>query len=418
MVTRAQTDRLRKASLEVLLKNRRVTDGHQYTVPSPSTYPYQWLWDSCFHATVLAQFDIGDAKKEIRSLLTHQFDDGMLPHMIYWQPGDFVTIPWGKERTSSITQPPLVAQVVWELYLRDRDIAFLKELYTALYRFYSYLLRERDPRRNHLVGIINPDESGEDNSPRFDAPLGLSHEQTLPENFGRRLMLVAQLQSCNFDAAYCMKQYFWVKDVPFNSFLAKNLEYLAKIAEEVGLADEARGFRAEREHLVVAMRSRMLEDGIFWSTNGADYSKIKVKTWAIFAPLFAGILTEGEASALVERHLLNASEFKTPFMVPTVSKDEPSFDPRGMWRGPVWMSTNWFLYRGLIDYGMHDVAEDLLESSVAMLERAGFREFFDPETGEGLGAHDFTWGALIVDMLVYAGEASARTRGASRSAAS
>jgi glycogen debranching enzyme len=401
MVTEAQKERLRKASLDVLLMNRRVTEGNQYTVPSPSTYPFQWLWDSCFHAIVLSQFNIDDAKKEIRSLLTHQFEDGMLPHMIYWEPASFVSIPWGKEHTSSITQPPLIAEAVWDIYERDKDAAFLKEVYTSLNRYYTYLISARDPRRNNLVGIINPDESGEDNSPRFDLPLGLTHEQTLPENFGRRLMLVAQLQSCNFDAAYCMKQYFWVKDVPFNAILAKNLEYLARIAETLDLPHEAGEFRKTREKMIAAMRARMLEDGLFWSTNGADYTKLKVKTWGLFAPLYAGILTKDEAARLVERHLLNAGEFKTPFMVPTVARSEPSYDPRGMWRGPVWMSTNWFIYRGLVDYGFDDVAETVLDASVSLLEKSGFREFFHPENGNGLGAKNFTWGSLVVDMFTY-----------------
>lgn len=86
-------------------------------------------------------------------------------------------------------------------------------------------------------------------------------------------------------------------------------------------------------------------------------------------------------------------------MTPSVSKSEPSFNPKGFWRGPSWIAINWFIFKGLLNYGLTDVAYDILEDSVELLEGAGFREFFDPDTGEGLGADDFTWGALVVDMI-------------------
>jgi hypothetical protein len=34
-----------------------------------------------------------------------------------------------------------------------------------------------------------------------------------------------------------------------------------------------------------------------------------------------------------------------------------------------------------------------------MIERWGFREYYDTFTGEGLGAPDFSWTALILDLL-------------------
>ena len=142
----------------------------------------------------------------------------------------------------------------------------------------------------------------------------------------------------------------------------------------------------------------MFEDGIFWSTYGHDYRKIKVKTWAIFAPLFAKILNPEEAKKLVHEHLLNPAEFWTEFPVPTTSLDEPGFDPKGFWRGPTWIGTNWFIYKGLLNYGFQDIAEEIKRSSLALIQKSGFREYFNPLTGEGLGAQNFTWGCLVLDM--------------------
>ena len=118
----------------------------------------------------------------------------------------------------------------------------------------------------------------------------------------------------------------------------------------------------------------------------------------MFAPLFAKICTQDEARKLVDGHLLNTKEFAAKFLVPTVSMDEPSFNPKGFWRGPVWLAINWFVYKGLLNYGFNSEAEKIYQSSLNLIEQSGFREHFDPQTGEGFGALDFTWGGLVVDM--------------------
>lgn len=142
----------------------------------------------------------------------------------------------------------------------------------------------------------------------------------------------------------------------------------------------------------------MLDDDIFYSTYGEAYEKIKVKTWAIFTPLFAKILSQEEAEKLVSNHLLNKNEFWTNFPIPTTSLDEPAFDPQGFWRGPTWIAINWFIYKGLLNYGFNDIAKKIKKSSLELLQKSGFREYFNPFTGEGWGAHNFTWGCLAVDM--------------------
>lgn len=397
----SRIDNLKEESLGVLLRNRRHKGEFQYTLPSPSTYPYQWLWDSCFHAIILSHFEPEDAKKELRSAVSQQFENGVLPHMIYWDPSDRIDIPWGRKghvRTSTITQPPIIAEAVWSVYEKDGDAAFVREMYPKLKLYFEYLLTARDPRGNHLAGIINPDESGEDNSPRFDGVLGLPPVQTLADNFNSRLKLVDEFRQGNFDAPF-MKQYFWVKDLPFNAILARNLRVLSRTASLV--EEPAEAARFEREAILVenAMRDRMYDGSLFWSTYGEGYLKIRVKTWAIFAPLYAGILSSTEARELIDKHLLNPDEFRAPYMVPTVSMNEDSFDAQGFWRGPTWLAVNWFVFRGLLHYDEVELAESIVESSAALLEKSGFREYFNPQTGRGLGAEQFTWGGLIVDMI-------------------
>ena len=56
---------LREAAHALLLANRKVGterltgQPYAYVCPSRTTYPYQWLWDSCFHAIALC--DLGQS---------------------------------------------------------------------------------------------------------------------------------------------------------------------------------------------------------------------------------------------------------------------------------------------------------------------------------------------------------------------
>ena len=62
------------------------------------------------------------------------------------------------------------------------------------------------------------------------------------------------------------------------------------------------------------------------------------------------------------------------------------------------MATNWFAYRGLKRYGFEEEAAIVAKQSRELVEQSGFREYYHPHTGVGLGAHDFTWGGLALDM--------------------
>jgi glycogen debranching enzyme len=330
--------------------------------------------------------------------------------MIYWQKitkTDFPVIEWGKPDTSSITQPPMLAYAVWEIYKRDKDKSFLEEIYPSLVRFYRYFLEYRDFRGNHMISIINPDESGEDNASRFDVVLNLPPQHTLEENFKRRLDLIAQNRACKFNARTCMKNFFWVKDVPFNAVIIENLKILSDIASILAKDEDADLFFDQSKLISKAMRKHMFENGIFWSLHSKmdivgekiNYKKIKVKTWAIFAPLFAQLYTKPEADHVVKKYLEDENEFNLPFLIPTVSRSEESFNPDGFWRGPAWIATNWFIHKGLKKYGYKSLAEKIQKSSLSLLEKSGFREQYNPLTGEGYGAKDFTWGGLVIDML-------------------
>lgn len=403
-----------EATKKLYEKNRRHTNGYTYTIPSEDTYPYQWLWDSCFAAIAMTHFDIDGAKAELRALVSAQFKNGMIPHMIYWQPiknHPFPEIHWGKRRTSSITQPPLLAAAVEKIYKVTDDIEFVREMLPHIDAFHRYFFRHRDPRKTNLIGVINPDESGEDNSPRYDAALDLKDpKHAFIDNFSSRLKLVDDWKQSRFVVKQRMDLHHWVRDVPINSILAESLAVTAELAR---LCHEPRietWSRAKSEGVKQAMRDHLQKDGLYYPLMdyGKKASRVAVKTWALFMPLYSGTASQEEAMLVVSKYLNNPEYFNTFFGIPTVAANEPSFNPDGdwkgegwigtNWRGPVWIGSNWLIIQGLRRYGFNKEADRIAKQSINLVKKSGFREYYDPRNGDGHGAKGFTWGGLVLDM--------------------
>jgi glycogen debranching enzyme len=120
-------------------------------------------------------------------------------------------------------------------------------------------------------------------------------------------------------------------------------------------------------------------------------------------PIVLADLPRPMAGALVS-HIEDPRTYAAPYPVPSVAMDEASYrkaraEERLVWRGPTWINTNWYVARGLRRHGREDLARTIEDRSAALVERAGFREYYDPFTGEGFGAEGFSWSALVLDML-------------------
>ncbi len=64
---------------DVLYKNWMI----KYTSPAKTLYPYQWSWDSGFIAIGLSYYDQEKAQNEMLNLFKGQWENGMLPHIVY-----------------------------------------------------------------------------------------------------------------------------------------------------------------------------------------------------------------------------------------------------------------------------------------------------------------------------------------------
>ena len=59
-----------------------------FTIPSKGLYPFQWKWDSGFISIGYAHYNIDKAKKEITSILSAQWKNGFIPHIVFHNESD------------------------------------------------------------------------------------------------------------------------------------------------------------------------------------------------------------------------------------------------------------------------------------------------------------------------------------------
>jgi glycogen debranching enzyme len=130
-------------------------------------------------------------------------------------------------------------------------------------------------------------------------------------------------------------------------------------------------------------------------------------TWAALAPLALPDLPEDIGRRLVEEHLLNPKRFWLPVPPPSVPPTEPSFSPRDdgflrlrrYWRGPSWINSAWLVWLGLVRLGYATEVDVLAARIGSAIKHSGLREYYQPFTGRGMGAVDFAWSTLVMEML-------------------
>ncbi len=125
----------------------------------------------------------------------------------------------------------------------------------------------------------------------------------------------------------------------------------------------------------------------------------------LFYPLLAGVASEARAGRLIEEHLLNPEEFWGEFVLPSTTRDDPSFPRQRYWKGAIWPPLNFLTYLGLRHAGDRATAAELSSRSLDMFLREWRRRGYVSEnissiTGTGdderLSSDPFhSWGALF-----------------------
>ncbi|WP_052362198.1 amylo-alpha-1,6-glucosidase [Geminisphaera colitermitum] len=370
---------------------------HRWTTPDRWPHRDLWLWDSAFHAIGWRHLDPALAREILQAVFDTQHPDGFIPHMAT------------PTETSTVTQPPILALAVGLVDEAAPDDAWLAALYPSLARYLEWDIARRDRDANGLcewaVDPSNPnnrsDESGMDNSTRFDAAVLL-------------------------DA------------VDFNSYLAHECEWMARFALRLARPTAEIALWQHRHARFITLINEHLWDddaGFYFDRDIATGHRTGVWSGPGFLPLLCGAIDPARARRLLE-HLRpgGGGRFDTPVPVSSIPSGSPGYT-RDMWRGPMWVNLNWLVIRGLARTGndiahadprtadaLRQLATHLRHKTIAELERwhaklGTFFEFYDdsgsipppdlPRKGRNAPdvspyhqvIHDFGWSAsLYIDL--------------------
>ena len=393
--------------------DRRTGFRYAYLCPSPDKYRWQWFWDSCFHAIIMAHVNPEMAVAELRTLVHSQEPNGFIGHVSFWG-SRLLSDLWGRvqstyawrQRHTALIQPPMLAQAVERVTEVLGDPWIAVEFLPILDRYHEWLAEYRAPDDDGLLVIISPYESGMDQSPVFDQVLGFRNSPGRWSLGLRDRWLDFRNAMANYQDERLVKSGpFRVKDALVNALYADSLSTMARLHRRHGNQLAANAYTAQTQQVAASLTAKMWDRSraAFFNLYGTPERRTQPLTVGGLIPLVVAELPEETVHMLVERHLQNRDEFFLEYPVPSVAATEATFNPRGqglLWRGPTWVNTNWLLWRGLRRHGFQNQATRLAEQTAAMVARAGLREFYNPHTGAGLGARNFVWSGLVLDMGV------------------
>jgi glycogen debranching enzyme len=340
---------------------------YEAMTPSKLGYVGLWLWDSALHALAYRYVDPVLARNQIRSMLAHQLPNGMVPDAVF---DDGIVSTINHPIFGEVTKPPILAWAAIKLHEAHPDLTFLSEIYVPLVRLNAWWLSMNDDDGDGLAQYNHPYSSGLDNSPLWD--------EGMP-----------------------------VESPDLNTYLCIQMTSLAQIAEALNMTDEAAMWRRRATALVAQMIKHFwdAEAGYFWVLK--EHQPIKTVTPFNLYPLWTGQLPTEISQRLLE-HLRDPKLFWGKFMLPTVAKNDPHYDPESMWRGPIWANINYFFIEALQNLGESQMVSELRERTLELIQsQEDMYEYYNSQTGKppATAVNLFGWtAAIFIDLAIQASQ--------------
>jgi len=370
-------DRIAVKAIVTLISNWKSRRGgllHDGIVPSHAVNYFVgfWAWDSWRFSAALAKFAPELAKDNIRAMFDYQLPDGMIIDCIYTDP---------KENNARDSKPPLVSWAVDEIFTHTQDTAFVSEMYPQLLSYYKWWYNKRDHNQNGMCEYGSTDgtieaaawESGMDNAIRFDD--------------------AQMLKNPGYEDAWSFDQ----ESVDLNAYLALECKLLIKFASLLEVTFDAPDYREK-----VADYFFDPEMGFFFDKRIKDGSFIQEPGCEAYTPLWTEIATSEQVEKMMPL-FTDTSKFSTYIPFPTIAADNPKYNPKGYWRGPIWLDQTYFAIRGLRNYGYHELADQytlqIFDRLQGLKEGAPIHENYGTHTGERLKAPHFSWSSSHLLML-------------------
>jgi glycogen debranching enzyme len=343
--------------------------------------------------------------------------------------GSFVSTP-------DRTQDMYAAYAAWKIYRKWGDKEFLKQVYPGIRAWHEWWFADRgdgqpwrDGNRNGLLELGN-------NMAPFDAPpdsldsyeYGLRFQGAMWEAYDDSPMWGhyrrgLDLHPPQYPAEDGVRFDYKTSTLNFDAFMpnalyALSCDVLARIAKELGYAEDEGRFERQYEQIKGRINQVLWDEktGLylnrFWESDGGQFSYRK--SASVFYLMAAGVPDERQARRMVLEHLLNPKEFWGTYVLPSISRDDPTFPEQYYWRGTTWPPLNYFAYEGLKRYGYDDIAAQLVEKTYRLVKpnwdaTGALWENYNSITGEG-NAHGaggstkhYAWSAAFPLLSVMEG---------------
>jgi hypothetical protein len=325
-------------------------------LPDKWEFPWPASWDQAFHAVTATLVDPVIAEDQLRFFLSDRWQqpDGHIP-CAEWVMADEC--------------PPIFAWAAWRVYEQSRNVEFLQEVYPALQRNYDFWWASR---RVGEDAVFTGGFLGMDNLPRGGA--------------GR-----AQADATAWMALFARD--------------------MARIASELQDPATSERYWIDRGQIQESLNDELWDEATgFYYDVGIDRSFIAHKSYSGLIPLIAGVVPPERLPRILAA-LRSEQEFLSVGGIRSVSAASPLYRPgtgghgvNSNWRGPVWVPINYMLVEVLrdIDPSLSAEIRDRVVHNVEADWQATnrFHEFFDGDTGEGLGAdHQAGWTALVANLI-------------------
>ncbi len=225
--------------------------------------------------------------------------------------------------SATATMQTQLLTLAWELVdgACIDEPGFAAEGLPQLRLHYDWLARERDVDGDGLLTIIYPDESGLDDSPKYDRVFGWMRHDS-PGYW----WLVERYRRLGYDAHAIAQRYEeHTEDVLVNVCYALGLRALARLDAEHG---DIYARRAEQTERALMERCYDESTGLFFDLAGRGERPVRVSTWSSLAPLALRALPEPVRRRLVEEHLLDERRYRAAYGIPSVALEEPSLSIR------------------------------------------------------------------------------------------
>ncbi len=400
------------ANCDMILKEPVHYLKHPFVDPGSIYDGNLWDWDSFWAVYALfhlaEQHDEDGSLKEkyirhavgnIRNFLDYQQSDGYIPMMIATLDHNSnldepYLIMKRKEGLVTNMHKPFLCQQIALIGGFSEDFSWVESEYEKLEAYFACY--DRDYWNANCGLYVWAD----------DIMIGMDND---PATFGRPRYSTANIY--------------------LNGFMVSELKAMATIADKLGKTGRGDAYREKADRLSAAIREECWDRrdkffysvdtdirtrhydwfhqglGVFWKT-----LPIKIRVWSGFIPLWAKAAEASQAAYLALDHATDCNTFASPYGIATLAQDEKMFDCRATnnpsnWLGPIWIVSNYVVFRGLMNYGYTEQAKELCDKTVRLLgqdlEKTGkLHEYYIPSTGEPVMNGGFlNWNLLVLNMI-------------------